>query len=268
MWGKFTFPRDRPAAAARVGHRVLGCAGRTRAAPARAGVAAADAHGRDVRRARRWPTTVTIRWSTIDATPEEQRTFDAGHDSMRMGWTGTFEQLERTWRRRRNNGRGQHHLDLAARGSRARAHARVRRAARAGVQGAGRTPEHLAHWFGPKDFTLPFCEMDFRVGGAYRLCMRAPDGKDYWVRGVYREIVEPERLVFTWERDGADDPHAGHTLVTVTLEDLDAARRRSRCTRRRSTRPKSATATCGGWTECLRTAGRVRGRTSNRKDRT
>ena len=40
-------------------------------------------------------TTVTIRWSTIDATPEEQRTFDAGHESMRMGWTGTFEQLER-----------------------------------------------------------------------------------------------------------------------------------------------------------------------------
>jgi uncharacterized protein YndB with AHSA1/START domain len=40
-------------------------------------------------------TTVTIRWSTLDATPDEQRTFDAGHDSMRMGWTGTFEQLER-----------------------------------------------------------------------------------------------------------------------------------------------------------------------------
>src|SRR5688500_6729570 len=39
-------------------------------------------------------TTVTIRWSTLDATPEEQQTFDAGHDSMRMGWTGTFEQLE------------------------------------------------------------------------------------------------------------------------------------------------------------------------------
>jgi uncharacterized protein YndB with AHSA1/START domain len=39
-------------------------------------------------------TTVTIRWSTIDATPEEQKTFDTGHDNMRMGWSGTFEQLE------------------------------------------------------------------------------------------------------------------------------------------------------------------------------
>jgi uncharacterized protein YndB with AHSA1/START domain len=39
-------------------------------------------------------TNVTIRWSTIDATPDEQRTFDTGHDGMRMGWTGTFDQLE------------------------------------------------------------------------------------------------------------------------------------------------------------------------------
>jgi uncharacterized protein YndB with AHSA1/START domain len=88
------------------------------------------------------------------------------------------------------------------------------------------SPEHLAHWFGPKDFTLPFCEVDFRVGGRYRLCMRSPDGKDYWVHGVYREILEPERLAFTWERDGEDDPHAGHTLVTITLEARGARKTR------------------------------------------
>jgi len=82
------------------------------------------------------------------------------------------------------------------------------------------TPEHLANWFGPSNFTLPFCEMDFRVGGNYRLCMRSPEGKDYWVHGVYREIVEPQRIVFTWERDAADDEHAGHTLVAITLEDV------------------------------------------------
>jgi uncharacterized protein YndB with AHSA1/START domain len=88
------------------------------------------------------------------------------------------------------------------------------------------SPEHLAHWFGPKDFTLPFCEVDFRVGGRYRLCMRSPDGKDYWVHGVYREILEPERLAFTWERDGEDDPHAGHTLVTIALEARGARKTR------------------------------------------
>lgn len=61
-------------------------------------------------------------------------------------------------------------------------------------------PEHLVRWWGPNDFTLPHCEQDFRPGGAYKFCMRSPAGEDYWVSGVYREIVEPERIVFTWER--------------------------------------------------------------------
>lgn len=39
-------------------------------------------------------TTVTIRWSTIDATADEQKTFDTSHDGMRQGWTGTFDQLD------------------------------------------------------------------------------------------------------------------------------------------------------------------------------
>lgn len=39
-------------------------------------------------------TVVTLRWSALDATPEEQKTFDDGHSSMRGGWTGTFEQLD------------------------------------------------------------------------------------------------------------------------------------------------------------------------------
>lgn len=43
--------------------------------------------------------------------------------------------------------------------------------------------EHLQHWFGPKGFTIHSCEADPRPGGVFKLCMRAPDGKDYWVRG-------------------------------------------------------------------------------------
>jgi uncharacterized protein YndB with AHSA1/START domain len=39
-------------------------------------------------------TLVTVQWIPIDATEEERRTFDAGRDSMKQGWTGTFEQLE------------------------------------------------------------------------------------------------------------------------------------------------------------------------------
>jgi len=58
-------------------------------------------------------------------------------------------------------------------------------------------PEHLVRWWGPKGFTTPHCTVDFRVGGAWHLCMRSPEGKDYWCKGVYREIVAPELIVTT-----------------------------------------------------------------------
>src|SRR5713226_5099504 len=58
-------------------------------------------------------------------------------------------------------------------------------------------PKHVAQWWGPKGFTNPVCELDVRPGGAWRIVMRSPDGSEYPCGGVYREIVEPERLVFT-----------------------------------------------------------------------
>ena len=57
--------------------------------------------------------------------------------------------------------------------------------------------EHIKHWWGPKDFTAPFCQIEFRVGGVYLFCMRSPKGREYWSTGIYREIVVPERIVCT-----------------------------------------------------------------------
>jgi uncharacterized protein YndB with AHSA1/START domain len=57
-------------------------------------------------------------------------------------------------------------------------------------------PEHVRRWFGCEAFTLPICEIDLRVGGAYRFVMRTPDGSESTLQGVYREIVRPERVVF------------------------------------------------------------------------
>ena len=54
---------------------------------------------------------------------------------------------------------------------------------------------HLKHWFAPKGFDIPACEIDFRPGGAFTLCMRTPDGVEYWSKGTFREIVVPERIV-------------------------------------------------------------------------
>ena len=65
-------------------------------------------------------------------------------------------------------------------------------------------PEHLVRWWGPRGYTTPSCKMDVRPGGSWRLCMRSPEGTLHWLQCVYREVVEPERLAFTWawEDDG------------------------------------------------------------------
>jgi uncharacterized protein YndB with AHSA1/START domain len=58
-------------------------------------------------------------------------------------------------------------------------------------------PKHLAQWWGPKGFTNPVCEWDARPGKTIHVVMRAPNGTDYPMGGEFREIVAPERLVFT-----------------------------------------------------------------------
>jgi uncharacterized protein YndB with AHSA1/START domain len=58
-------------------------------------------------------------------------------------------------------------------------------------------PKHLAQWWGPKGFTNPVCEWDARPGGKIYDVMRAPNGVDYPMGGKFREVVAPERLVFS-----------------------------------------------------------------------
>src|SRR5512139_804938 len=77
---------------------------------------------------------------------------------------------------------------------------RVFQAPRALVFAAHSRPEHLRHWWGrgnPLDV-----ELEFRPGGHYRFVEHAPDGEEYAFRGEYLEIVEPERIVQTFEFEG------------------------------------------------------------------
>ena len=78
-------------------------------------------------------------------------------------------------------------------------------------------PEHLVGWWGPHGFTMPSYKMDTRPGGAFRFCMRSPEGTDHWLQGIYREIVEPQRLVFTWAWEDAQGKPGHETVVTVTF---------------------------------------------------
>src|SRR3984957_63515 len=76
-------------------------------------------------------------------------------------------------------------------------------------------PEHLLHWFGPHSCPLVACEIDFCVGGAWRYTLCGPDGKDMVMRGVYREIKRPERLIST---ESFDD-YPGESINTMTFSE-------------------------------------------------
>lgn len=111
-------------------------------------------------------------------------------------------------------------------------------------------PEHLARWWGPQGFTTISCEMDVRPGGAWVRCMRSPEGTLYTKRGIYREIVPPERLVFTYVNEDADGRLGPETLVTVTFEEHGA---KTRLTLHQSgfESVSERDAHAGGWTSCL-----------------
>jgi uncharacterized protein YndB with AHSA1/START domain len=79
--------------------------------------------------------------------------------------------------------------------------------------------KHLANWFGPRGFTSSVPELDVRVGGALRIVMHGPDGNDYPMKGVFREVVAPERLKFSNIAVDKDGNHLLEGETTVILEE-------------------------------------------------
>jgi uncharacterized protein YndB with AHSA1/START domain len=94
---------------------------------------------------------------------------------------------------------------------------RVFKAPRQLVYDAFSKPEILKRWFGPRGWCLVSCEVDARVGGGFRFVLRAPDGRELGMRGVYRELSPPERSIHTESFD--DFP--GESLVTAVLTEGD-----------------------------------------------
>jgi uncharacterized protein YndB with AHSA1/START domain len=87
-------------------------------------------------------------------------------------------------------------------------------------------PEFLSRWFAPPGWSLLTCEVDLRVGGAWQMMLRSPEGIDTRGRGVYREVVFPERLVYTERFDGFPSEalrttvlveDGGKTTLTTTI---------------------------------------------------
>ncbi|MGQ0538392.1 MAG: SRPBCC family protein [Gemmatimonadaceae bacterium] len=78
--------------------------------------------------------------------------------------------------------------------------------------------EHVPHWMlGPQGWTMPICQINLRPGGTNRFVWRKPNESELEIRGIYKEVVPPERLVFT-ESWGGDWPE---TLDTLVLAERD-----------------------------------------------
>jgi uncharacterized protein YndB with AHSA1/START domain len=84
-------------------------------------------------------------------------------------------------------------------------------------------PEHLKRWLGRDGDTMIVCEVDLRVGGAYRYVWHLHEGSEMGMYGEYREIASPDRLVAT---EMFDEPYfeamGSGTLNTLTFAERDS----------------------------------------------
>lgn len=93
------------------------------------------------------------------------------------------------------------------------------------VWSAWTDPKHISQWWGPRGFDAPPCEIDLRPGGNFVVNLNGPDGNIYPCRGTFREVIEPERIVY----DGPPNEPAGcgagippDATVTITFDEIDA----------------------------------------------
>ena len=107
-------------------------------------------------------------------------------------------------------------LQVTAHGEREIVFTRVFDAPRTLVFDAHSKPELVRRWLlGPPGWTMPVCEIDFRVGGRYRYVWRNADGREMGMEGSYREIKPPERIVSTALFD--EDWTGGEAIGTMVL---------------------------------------------------
>jgi len=115
-------------------------------------------------------------------------------------------------------------------------------------------PKQVAQWWGPHGFTNPVCDLDVRPGGAIRIHMRGPEGTVYPMTGVYQEVVEPERLVFTSAALDADGNPMFEVLTTVTFAEQGGKTKQIMRARVINTTAQAAPYIAGmeqGWTQSL-----------------
>lgn len=82
------------------------------------------------------------------------------------------------------------------------------------IYAAWTDPSQLVKWMHPNNNDVIHAEMDVRVGGRFRIIMRSPAGEEHDVSGVFKEVVQDEKLVYTWAWRSTPERES---LVTFTL---------------------------------------------------
>jgi uncharacterized protein YndB with AHSA1/START domain len=121
------------------------------------------------------------------------------------------------------------------------------KASPAKVFAAWTNPAVLGLWFGPAGAEILEAETDPRVGGRFRILMRTPDGEEHGVSGLYREVVDAGKLVFTWAWRTTPERES---LVTVTF-DGDGDGTRLTLLHEQFFDETARDRHRGGWTECM-----------------
>ncbi len=131
---------------------------------------------------------------------------------------------------------------------------RIIDAAPAKLYRAWTEPELLKQWFAPLPYTTPVAELDVRPGGATMIVMRAPDGTEMPNPGVFLDVVENERLVFTNAYTKAWEPSDKPFMtVVLTFEDLGGRTRYTALVRHWSVADRETHERMGfhqGWGQC------------------
>ncbi len=92
---------------------------------------------------------------------------------------------------------------------------RVFPAPRETVFEAWSSADHVKRWFCPNGYSVPEAKVEMRVGGAFEVCMRSPEGVDHWTRGTFADVVAPERLTIDHH---VIDPCGGGPLFSAVTE--------------------------------------------------
>jgi uncharacterized protein YndB with AHSA1/START domain len=100
---------------------------------------------------------------------------------------------------------------------------RVVAAPRERVFAAWTTPDEIKDWFGPETCRVLDAQVDLRVDGEYCFSLSTPQLGEIKVRGQYREVTPPAKLVYTWRWEGNPELTAGTSLVTVEFISFDTS---------------------------------------------